>query len=572
MALAGGTTGVTGASLRPGLWLAIGAILIVIGVALAAFIERAGGVSVTDVRFKGADGTTFSALLYRPASATPEHPAPGVLAVHGYINTRETQSAFAIEFARRGYVVLALDQRGHGYSGGGATQKGFGGPEGLSYLRSLPFVDKANIGLEGHSMGGWTILAAAAVMPDAYTSMVLEGSSTGKPFAKEGTATWPRNLALVYSRFDEFAPLMWGAPKATDVGGAAKAKTLFGTTETIEPGRLYGDIAAGTARRLTQPVATHPGDHISKEAVGDATDWFAQTLKGGTPRPRGDQIWWGKEAGTGLALLGMAALTLGLFDLFLGLPLFAELRGVPAGASTPVTWRWWTLWALSTFVPAITYAVLPLGLAIIKPSAVFPQSITNSLMIWAILNVVLGLVFGAVLGARRRDPPPRWALSALMAALVVGVLYAVSLLAYAVNVDFRFWVVAVKPFSPRQALAALSYVIPFTVFVLVAFRGVASLARGPSRGHYGWASSALALGFLVLTGVQYLMLFATGHLPVPLLALNTIVAIQFVPILMGLGFLAVHTWRRTGSYAPGGLIGGLFVTWYMVAGTATHFA
>ena len=191
-------------------------------------------------------------------------------------------------------------------------------------------------------------------------------------------------------------------------------------------------------------------------------------------------------------------------------------------------------------------------------------------MIWAVLNLLIGLGLGALLGARRRDPSPRWALSAAMAAAVVAGLYVVTVLAGLVQVDFRFWVVALKPLSGRQALAAISYVVPFTLFVVVAFRGVASLARGPARGHYGWASSALGLGFLVLTGAQYLALFATGHLPVPALALNAIVAIQFVPLLFGLGWLAVHTWRRTGSYAPGALIGGLFVTWYMVAGTATH--
>ena len=256
--------------LRPGLWLTLGVLLIVIGVAMAALVERAGGVSVTDIRFKGADGTTFSALLYRPANATAQTPAPGILAVHGYINTRETQSPFAIEFARRGYVVLALDQRGHGYSGGAATTKGFGGPEGLSYLRSLPFVDKNEIGLEGHSMGGWTVLAAATAMPDAYRSMVLEGSSTGKPFAKEGTPAWPRNVEVVYSRFDEFAPLMWGAPRAADVGATDKLKALFGTATPVATGKIYGDMNAGTARRLTQPVATHPGDHLSREAVADA--------------------------------------------------------------------------------------------------------------------------------------------------------------------------------------------------------------------------------------------------------------------------------------------------------------
>jgi prepilin-type processing-associated H-X9-DG protein len=33
-------------------------------------------------------------------------------------------------------------------------QQGFGGPAALKYLRSLPMVDRANIGMEGHSLGG----------------------------------------------------------------------------------------------------------------------------------------------------------------------------------------------------------------------------------------------------------------------------------------------------------------------------------------------------------------------------------------------------------------------------------
>ena len=88
--------------------------------------------------------------------------APGILAIHGYINSRETQDGFAIAFARAGYVVLALDQTGHGFSGGTVAANGYGGPDGLSYLRHLPMVDTDNIGLEGHSMGGWAVLKAAA--------------------------------------------------------------------------------------------------------------------------------------------------------------------------------------------------------------------------------------------------------------------------------------------------------------------------------------------------------------------------------------------------------------------------
>ena len=176
-----------------------GLLLILAGGELAHLTQTSGGIRIQDVRFKGAAGNLMSALLYIPPNASATSPAPGILAIHGYINSRETQDGFAIEFARRGYVVLALDQTGHGYSDPPAFSGGFGGPDGLSYLRSLDLVDRNNIGLEGHSMGGWAVLAAAAAMPYNYRSMVLEGSSTGKPFAAEGTPGWPRNVALVCS-------------------------------------------------------------------------------------------------------------------------------------------------------------------------------------------------------------------------------------------------------------------------------------------------------------------------------------------------------------------------------------
>ena len=78
----------------------VGLILILAGGLLAHLTQTAGGIRIQDVRFKGAKGNTMSALLYVPANATPQLPVPGILAVHGYINSRETQDGFAIEFAR----------------------------------------------------------------------------------------------------------------------------------------------------------------------------------------------------------------------------------------------------------------------------------------------------------------------------------------------------------------------------------------------------------------------------------------------------------------------------------------
>ncbi|MEO8321905.1 MAG: alpha/beta hydrolase, partial [Bradyrhizobium sp.] len=74
----------------------LGVILILAGGLLAYLTQTSGGIQIRDVRFQGAKGNTMSALLYIPANATTQTPAPGILAVHGYINSRETQDGFAI--------------------------------------------------------------------------------------------------------------------------------------------------------------------------------------------------------------------------------------------------------------------------------------------------------------------------------------------------------------------------------------------------------------------------------------------------------------------------------------------
>lgn len=555
---------------------AIGLALILAGSWLASSIQTAGGVTVTDVRFPGTGGVTMSGLLYTPKNATAATPAPGIVAVHGYINSRETQSAFAIEFARRGYVVLAMDQTGHGYSGGAAFSNGFGGPDGLKYLRGLPMVDKANIGLEGHSMGGWTVLAAAATMPDAYKAVVLEGSSTGAPFAAEGTPAWPRNLGLVFSKYDEFGKFMWGVERARDVASAPKLKAVFGTAADVIPGQVYGSITDGTARRLTQPVTTHPGDHFSTAAVGDAVDWFAKTLVGGTPRPAGDQIWIWKEIGTGIAFVGFVVLLLGTFNGLLSLPVFASLRGGPVAAVESRSGRWWAGLLTTAFLPILTFFPAFIAVTVLlKPSPLLPQSITNQVVAWALVNAGLTLIIGWF--GRKRVMPSfdnRWAPAVLIALATTAVGYLSLVAADALfKVDFRFWVVALKLFSFAQFKIGLVYLLPLTAFFLVATRalhGRLSVLGDSAVKQYGSAVAAMALGFLAFLLIDYGLFFITGRLPTDFDPLSTVIAIQFLPLLAVVALISTFTWRRTGSHVPGAVICGLFVTWYVVAGTATQ--
>ncbi|MFZ4690292.1 MAG: alpha/beta hydrolase [Polymorphobacter sp.] len=560
--------------MRKGWWLCLlGLVLVLGGSWQASRIQTAGGITVSDIRFRSASGTVMSALLYVPPGATAATPAPGILAVHGYINSRETQDAFAIEFARRGYVVLALDQTGHGYSGGAAFSEGFGGPAGLAYLRGLPMVDTANIGLEGHSMGGWTVLAAAAAMPDGYRAMVLEGSSTGKPFAADGTPAWPRNLALAFSRYDEFSKIMWDVDKARDTASSAKLQALFGTA-AIVPGRIYGRIADGTARRLTQPVTTHPGDHLSHAAVGDALDWFGRTLQGGTPLLADDQIWFGKEVATGVALIGFFAVLVGSFDLLLGLPLFAALRGAPPAGLPRRDARWWRQFAVTALLPALTFfpAFIAVTLAL-PPSPLLPQTVTTQVMVWALFNAALTLLLWRFGPPAQPRAAPCWLLAAALALATAAVGYAVlALMAAWFTVDFRFWVVALKPLSPDQLRIALVYLVPITFAQVVTLGALGRLAVAGDGWfrRYGAAMLALAAGFVLLLLVDYGVFFATGRLPTAFDPLTTVIAIQFVPLLAVIAAIGTFAWGRTGSAAPGGLLCGLLVSWYVVAGTATQ--
>lgn len=163
----------------------------------------------------------LSYKLYVPDNATAETPAPGVLMLHGYQNDSETCAAYSIELARRGVVVMALDEYGHGASDAGLLNRGYvnhvvkvnfgqdsmedgtfveiggskryrllmnfsnlsffderyttdevgntitdsscGGIAAYAALADMDMVDPSRLGISGHSMGtwsGWSVAAA----------------------------------------------------------------------------------------------------------------------------------------------------------------------------------------------------------------------------------------------------------------------------------------------------------------------------------------------------------------------------------------------------------------------------
>ena len=72
--------------------------------------EETGETTTKETRVAG---KVVSGILFKPKAATADNPLPGVVLTHGYLNNRELQLPFAIELARRGFVVLAVDREGH---------------------------------------------------------------------------------------------------------------------------------------------------------------------------------------------------------------------------------------------------------------------------------------------------------------------------------------------------------------------------------------------------------------------------------------------------------------------------
>ena len=577
--------------------LIVALILILGGGLLAHLIQTSGGVAVRDLRFMGIDSRLMSALLYVPKGVSKDKPAPGIVAMHGFLNSRETQDGFAIEFARRGYVVLAPDLLGHGYSEpalstGQFFGSGIGGKPALEYLRSLDFVDKNNIGLEGHSFGAAGLIATAFANPDSYRSIVVEGWSTGA-YCPPGTPTFPRNMLVVFDKYDEFSKLSWGTPIANDAPKGDKMKAVFGTTEPVEVGKLYGSIEKGTARKLLMPKTEHPYLHFSTEAIGDAVAWMQATLKGGKDIPPSDQIWYWKEIGTLIAMIGMILLLFPIGGYLLRTNYFKELNEAPAPRKSLSGGGWWIGAVITILLPIPVYLwAWSFNKDMSKNSWLLPQVVTTHIMVWAVvvaaISLVLLILWHFLLNRKRGASFANYGLtwknkglqlgkvgkSFLLALIVVVAAYlTLAFSDWAFKTDYRLWVFAIKPMSVFHFGIFLRYLIPLAFYFLI----IGMVIHGELRRHSGaWTQTVVNIllligGYVVFLMYQYIPLFAGGTLSRPDDNLASIVMFQYIPIFTIVALVSTYFYRKTGHVFVGSFINAMLITWIIVAGTVTNY-
>ncbi|HYH49752.1 MAG TPA: alpha/beta hydrolase [Acidimicrobiia bacterium] len=120
----------------------------------------------TDVEFN-AEGTTLRGWLYRPEG---DGAAPGVVMAHGFSATKEMYlDSFAEVFARAGLAALVFDNRNFGASDGEPRQEIDPWAQvrdyrhAISYLQTLPGIDRDRIGVWGSSYSGGHALVLGAI-------------------------------------------------------------------------------------------------------------------------------------------------------------------------------------------------------------------------------------------------------------------------------------------------------------------------------------------------------------------------------------------------------------------------
>lgn len=201
-------------------------------------IRRADLVVPRIVRFKSYDGIEVPGLLYRPHQASTQSRAAAVVLVHGGPGGQAQvgYSPLTQALVNHGYVVFDINNRGS--SGYGKTfyqmdDRRHGEADlgdvvaSKRMLIETGFVDSTKIGIVGGSYGGYMVLAALTLQPDAFKVGV----------DLFGISNWIRTLTNIppwWSSFREALYVEMGDPK-TDSARLVRISPLFNASKIKTP-------------------------------------------------------------------------------------------------------------------------------------------------------------------------------------------------------------------------------------------------------------------------------------------------------------------------------------------------
>lgn len=600
------------------LWVLVS--IVVLSSFAASLVQTAGGrVAVYDIKIPAQNGQWIVGDLFKPRSASSDNPAPLVVVVPGFQRSKEALSNVAIELARRGIVAISIDP----YSQGGssvsmsriaATTEGYGMFAVVDYAAGTPnlnYVDKARIGATGHSAGGNAAIRGAS-------HFGREARRTGEPsklhsvfvsgyvltLRDEVLSDVRSNIGVSYAYYDEGAfrnelqnADMRIAPEALRVINLGRGPALPEYTE-VELGKTYGSIEDRTLRVVHNERILHPFQPYIVEATANQIEYFEKVFGRESGLSSRDQVWYWKELFSLVSLAAALVMLIPLGQALLRLPMFASLvHPVPSPLPAPTgrgrAWFWasFTIAALIACFSYIPMAELSQVLFVDASTRVktwfFPQRMNNAVMMWAVLNGVVGfLMFRTTYrlhGRHHGITPEMWGASigalefvrTLGLALLIWVVYYLLLFTmyWMFHVDYRFLFMGVRVFRAEELWLLLMYVPFFFVFFLSSSLRVNAVLR--TQGQAGWKGMLLggignSVGLFLIVIVQYATFWWTGtvYWTDGWLYVNLLFAV--VPMMFVLPYFNRYFFRMTGRIYLGPMVTCLVFIMILLTNTVVY--
>jgi len=595
-------------------WIVICLLIITFAAGMARLIETDfGKVDVNTIYISDPDGVILAAKLYRPVAASTDNKLPTVINIHGYQNDKLTDDSYSIELSRRGFVVVSVDAIGHGDSGGGLSVGPLLGDPTYTagvesfyqYVQSLPYVDAANIGVMGHSMG--------AIITQNLGALHNEINALNMQCGFAGTPTL-RNVLLTQSRWDEFAFFREGAFLVDNLPSNQARMDAFGLTAPVEWDTTYGSFADGTARRAELIQMEHHLQPLMNKAVAAGVSWMEQGLKGGAgPLDPTNQVFMWKEIFGLITLLTALGMLFPMTNLLLATPFFASVSQPMPNRYAASKSNWWLYATINTVIAGITYPLMTqFGALSDKVQAVLPwfkMQVGNGVFLWLVVNIAICAVLFTIWyrGAQKKQNVTMYDMGVsfdkkntvfnwkilgktlLLGAILFLALYVLEgFFQWALGQEFRFVWPYMRQFSnPARVGMFFLYLIPAFIFFLVngglfLFGQIRQKEEStPAKTQLVWWVKilfAFLFGLLVVWMIQYIPWYVFNAGPgfelmgLPQFSAMWPLMLQvYIPEFAVLLFLHVWFYRRTGRIYLGALMVASLMIWFLAAGTIVAF-
>lgn len=605
----------------------ISLILCAISMIGASLIQTSGGeVEIKDLRWETSRGHTMSALLYIPEDVSVNNKAPAIVTSHGWYNNREMQDLNAVEYSRRGYVVMSIDMYGHGNSEAVSPEEwkeqGTGMYDAVELMDTFDYVDSDRIGVTGHSNGARATNYSVEIDNEkdnpliSSVLLIAYDAEYKNPDEEYFNKYGNRDVGMVAAKYDEFFFRTMdddgNVTPPRDFINTEKAQSFlnFGASpeefgEKRSSYHMYKQEVDGeeAVRVIFNPAQTHPWNHFSATVVDSGLDFFDETLGAPNTSLGDNQIWQWKVLFNFIGLVGFIMFLVSFTKLLLFTSAFESLRlnentkPKQMTSSKQSMWFWISL-VLSAIVSGASYILLYDWAMEVRPDF-FPQSYTFYIGIWAALNGLFAIIIMAI--TRAFTPKenklslkdlgvtikPKALLKTIALALIVSFsAYALVFFSdYFFKTDFRIWVIAVKAFTPDKLLVALKY-LPFLLLFFIANSVAINCFNYFANSKKEWVNTAIValfnvLGVLVVFAINYIVLFTTGSQffgdiavdSVNVVRQNGLLGVWIIPflfILPGAAIISRKIFRVTMNPYLGSLIFTIIVTLITVTNTLTQ--